>query len=232
VRLALLCFASGQPTYARARSERERGLDHEAACWTGRLVVGLIKDRSSGYGATPGPLLLFTPAWETVAVTVTVRAARIDDVPALVRLRLANAERHVGLDPDGHRVPDTDAVRRHFENLLGGSDESPVLVLVAEVAGTVVGMSEVVISADAPPDHQILVPRRTAEVHTVVLEHYRGKGVGTALVRAAEQHAARNGVTHLIAPILSGNGEGIGFYSRAGFGPHGILLSKEITGAS
>lgn len=170
-------------------------------------------------------------AWETVAVAVTVRAARTGDVPALVRLRVTNAEHHVRLDPDGHRVPDTDAVRRYFEDLLGGSDESAV-VLVAEVAGTVAGMSEVVIWAGTPPDHQILVPRRTAEVHTVVLERYRGKGVGTALVTAAEEHAARNGVTHLIAPILSGNGEAIGFYSSAGFGPHGVLLSKEITAAS
>jgi hypothetical protein len=114
-----------------------------------------------------------------VPVAVTVRAARTDDVLALVRLRVTNAERHVSLDPDGHRVPDTGAVRRYFESLPGGSERSGVVVLVAQVAGVVAGMSELVSSSGDPPDHQILVPRRTADLHTVVLEQYRGKGVGT-----------------------------------------------------
>lgn len=162
---------------------------------------------------------------------ISVRMARAEDVPALVRLRLANAERHVALDPYRHRLPEPEAVRRYFEELLSSPAEAMVLVLVAEVRGSVAGMTEIVVTP-APPDHQILVPHRIAQVHTVVLERYRGKGVGTALVRAAEEHAARNGVTHLIAPILSGNEEAIGFYSSAGFGPHGVLLRKEITAAS
>jgi hypothetical protein len=32
-------------------------------------------------------------------------------VPTLVRLRLANAERHVQLDPDTYRLPDVETVR-------------------------------------------------------------------------------------------------------------------------
>jgi hypothetical protein len=107
-------------------------------------------------------------------VTISVRPARTEDVPALVRLRLANAQRHVELDPAGHRLPDADAVRGYFEEVLGRSSPPDVPVLVAEVLGTVAGMAEVVIMP-APPDHQILVPRRTAQVHTVVLDGYRGK---------------------------------------------------------
>ncbi|GAA1312637.1 hypothetical protein Psi02_73950 [Planotetraspora silvatica] len=49
---------------------------------------------------------------------ILVRAAEREDVSALVRLRLANAERHVQLDPAIYRVPDTEAVRRHFEEVL------------------------------------------------------------------------------------------------------------------
>lgn len=165
-------------------------------------------------------------------VTITVRTARIDDVPALVRLRVTNAQRHVSLDPDGHRIPETGAVHRYFRETLENQRQNQNTVLVAEVAGTVAGMSEVVISAGAPPDHQILVPRRTADVHTVVLEEYRGKGVGKALAAAAEEHARRNGATRLIAPILAGNDEALGFYQAAGFGPHGVLLRKDITATS
>jgi GNAT superfamily N-acetyltransferase len=149
-------------------------------------------------------------------------------VPALVRLRMANAERHAALDPSGHRVPEAAPVRRYFEDLLSGAAGTGIVVLVAEVAGTVAGMTELVIRSEPPPDHQILIPRPLAEVHTVVLEPFRGNGVGTALLGAAERYAAKHGVSCLIAPILAPNTDAVSFYARAGFGPHGVILSKEL----
>jgi GNAT superfamily N-acetyltransferase len=154
--------------------------------------------------------------------------ARAEDVPALVRLRIANGERHAALDPSVHRVPEAGPVRRYFEELLSGPAGAGIVVLVAEVAGTVAGMTELVLRP-GPPGHQILLPRPLAEVHTVVLEPFRGKGVGKALVAAAEQHAAERGASRLIAPILAANAEAIGFYSAAGFGSHGVILGKELT---
>ncbi|MFB7934031.1 GNAT family N-acetyltransferase [Streptomyces sp. NPDC056039] len=154
---------------------------------------------------------------------ILVRAAERDDVPALVRLRLANAERHVQLDPAVYRVPDTEAVRRHFEEVLSGSK---VVILVAEVVGEVVGMVEVVLLAD-PPDHQILAPCRAADIHTVVLDGHRGEGVGSALLIAAEQAAAERGVSIIYAGIFAPNKGAVRFYSSAGFRPRGTLLSKE-----
>lgn len=157
-------------------------------------------------------------------MSILVRAAEREDVPALVRLRLANAERHVQLDPVVYRVPDIETVRGHFEETL--SVESKVVILVAEAAGEVVGMVEVVLLAD-PADHQILVPCRAAEIHTVVLDGHRGQGVGAALVMAAEQAAAERGVSIVYAGIFAPNKEAVRFYSSVGFGPRGILLSKE-----
>jgi GNAT superfamily N-acetyltransferase len=153
---------------------------------------------------------------------ITVRTA----VPALVRLRLANAERHVQLGPAVHRLPVPDAVRRYFEDAL--SPRSNVLVLVAEVDGEVTGLAELVIRSD-PPDHQILIPRRAAEIHTVVLEGHRGRGTGKALVRAAERAAADHGVQDLHAAIFAPNHDAARFYESAGFAPHGILLRKDLT---
>jgi hypothetical protein len=77
-------------------------------------------------------------------MTVAVRAARRTDVPALVRLRLANAERHVRLDPDGYRTSDAGTVRRHFEDVLARGVPSGTLISVAESSGQVIGMVEVV----------------------------------------------------------------------------------------
>jgi GNAT superfamily N-acetyltransferase len=153
-------------------------------------------------------------------VSPSTRPAERRDVPALVRLRLANAERHVQLAPKLFRVPSPDAVRRHFEHTIGSA-----LISVAEVEGEVVGMAEVVLLPD-PPDHQILVPRRAADVHTAVLDGYRGRGVGRALVTAAEQMAAAHGVSLVFATIFATNDDAVAFYSSAGFGPRGIVLSK------
>jgi GNAT superfamily N-acetyltransferase len=113
------------------------------------------------------------------------------------------------------------AVRRHFEDVV-----EHALISVAELDGEVVDMVEVVLLAAEPPDHQILVPRRAADVHTVVLDGYRGRGVGTALVAEAERIATDHGVSMIYANIYATNEEAVGFYSAAGFGPRGILLSK------
>lgn len=149
-----------------------------------------------------------------------IRPAQRADIPALVRLRLANAERHVQLAPDIFRIPDAKAVHQHFEEVVGSA-----LISVAEVDGEVVGMAEVVLLSE-PPDHQILVPRRGADVHTVVLDGYRGRGVGAALVAEAERVAAAHRVEILFAGIFATNEQAVGFYSASGFGPRGILLSK------
>ncbi|MFD5831512.1 GNAT family N-acetyltransferase [Lentzea sp. NPDC060358] len=150
-----------------------------------------------------------------------IRPAERRDVPALVQLRLANAARHVELDPDLFRIPDAAAVRRYFEDAVGH-----LLISVAELDGAVVGMVEVVLLPGTAPDHQILKPRRAADVHTVVLDGHRGRGVGAALVAEAERVAAAHGVELVFANIFAPNEQAHAFYSRAGFGPRGVLLSK------
>jgi GNAT superfamily N-acetyltransferase len=157
-------------------------------------------------------------------MSISVRAAGLADVAALVRLRLANADRHVQLAPAIYRRPDAETVRGHFEAVL--TAESNTVISVAEAAGEVVGMVELVLLPE-PPDHQILTPRRAAEIHTVVLDGHRGQGVGSALVSAAERIAAERGVSILYAGIFTPNTSAVRFYSSAGFGPRGTLLSKE-----
>ena len=46
---------------------------------------------------------------------------RAKKVPALARLRMANAERHAELDPTGHWLQEEGAVCRYFEELLSSS---------------------------------------------------------------------------------------------------------------
>ncbi|MEU4482653.1 GNAT family N-acetyltransferase [Micromonospora sp. NPDC023966] len=160
-------------------------------------------------------------------VGLTVRPAGLADVPSLVELRLANAEAHLALDPDVYRVPRREAVVRHFTAMLG-DEAGRDAVLVAEAPdGRVVGMIEVLRQSD-PPEHQILRPEPSAQVHTVVLPDARGLGVGAALLKAAERWATDRGITYLSAGIHHRNVGAVRFYGRHGFTDAGFSLGRRL----
>ena len=83
-----------------------------------------------------------------------------------------------------------------------------------------------------PPAHQIAVPRPAADVHTVVLDAYRGRGVGKALLAEVERAASERGVSVLYAGILTLNEAAVGFYTAAGHGPRGTMLRMVVGSGS
>jgi GNAT superfamily N-acetyltransferase len=158
---------------------------------------------------------------------VTVRAAVLADVGSLVRMRKANAEAHVVLDPQVYRIPETDAVVRHFSALVT-EESARHAVLVADLEGRLVGMVEVVRDPD-PPDHQILRPEPSAQIHTVVAAEERNRGIGSALLEAAAEWAAVHGIGYLSAGIHHRNAGAVRFYSRHGYTDSGRSLGRRIT---
>ncbi|MGC4760471.1 GNAT family N-acetyltransferase [Micromonospora trifolii] len=153
-----------------------------------------------------------------------VRPASLSDVPALVELRLANAEAHLALDPDVYRLPQREAVIEHFTAVLSDATARNA-VLVAEQGGQVVGMVEV-LRLPEPPAHQILRPEPSAQIHTVVLGEARGSGVGSALLDAADRWAAEHGLTYLSAGIHHHNASAVRFYRRHGYAPSGTSWGR------
>ncbi|MET8092364.1 GNAT family N-acetyltransferase [Micromonospora sp. NPDC005220] len=153
-----------------------------------------------------------------------VRPASLSDVPALVELRLANAEAHLALDPDTYRLPQREAVIEHFTTVLNDTTGRSA-VLVAEQGGQVVGMVEV-LPLPEPPAHQILRPEPSAQIHTVVLGAARGRGVGSALLDAADRWAAEHGITNLSAGIHHRNAGAVRFYRHHGYAPSGTAWSR------
>ncbi|MFG1869832.1 GNAT family N-acetyltransferase [Micromonospora arborensis] len=158
---------------------------------------------------------------------LTVRPASLADVPALVELRLANAEAHVALDAGTYRVPRREAVIRHFAAMLAESAGRDGVLVAESDGGRVVGMIEVLRHPD-PPEHQILRPEPSAQVHTVVLPDARGLGVGSALLRAAERWASSHGISYLSAGIFHRNVDAVRFYSRHGYTAAGVSLGKSV----
>lgn len=158
---------------------------------------------------------------------MTVRPASLADVPSLVELRLANAEAHLALDADTYRVPQREAVVRHFAAMLADEAGRDGVLLAEAHDGRVVGMVEVLPQSD-PPEHQILRPEPSAQVHTVVLPDARGRGVGSALLQAAERWATGRGIMYLSAGIYHRNVDAVRFYRRHGYTDAGLSLGKSV----
>ncbi|MFG1654570.1 GNAT family N-acetyltransferase [Micromonospora sp. NPDC049275] len=156
-----------------------------------------------------------------------IRPARLSDVASLVELRLANAQAHLALDASVYRVPQRDAVMRHFVAMLTDQAGQDGLLVAEAHDGKVVGMVEVLPHPD-PPEHQILRPEPSAQVHTVVLPEARGLGVGSALLAAAERWAGGRGIRYLSAGIYHRNTDAVRFYSRHGYTDAGLSLGKSV----
>jgi GNAT superfamily N-acetyltransferase len=158
---------------------------------------------------------------------VLVRRASLRDIEDLVELRLENGRVHAALDPVAHRVPDADAVRVMFTDRLTIERADPEVVLVAERSDQVVGMVEVLVRPLAP-EGDILMPRRSAYIHTVVRSQARGTGAGRALVASAEAWSREQDVEVMVAVIQRDNEPATTFYGDAGYRAEGMITMKTI----
>ncbi|WP_305788947.1 GNAT family N-acetyltransferase [Symbioplanes lichenis] len=150
-----------------------------------------------------------------------IRPATATDLPELCALREANAAAHLALDPRAYRIPERAAVERHFRAFLADPARGVVLL---EPGG---GMVEIVRNPP-PPDHQILRPLPSAQIHTVVHSAARGHGTGARLVAAAHRWAAAQGIAYLTAGIHHANAGAVRFYARHGYTPSGAALIHHL----
>ena len=158
---------------------------------------------------------------------VRIRRASLGDIEDLIELRLENGRVHEALDPVAHRVPDADAARVVFTDRLTIEHADPDVILVAERSDQVVGMVEVLVRPLAP-EGDILLPRRSAYIHTVVRSQARGTGAGRALMASAEAWAREQGVEVMVAVIQIDNEPAATFYRNAGYRAEGVITMKTI----
>lgn len=62
----------------------------------------------------------------------------------------------------------------------------------------------------------------------VVLQAYRGRGIGTILLQQAEAFARQQGATVLKIEVLARNQQAADVYQHAGFRPYEIVLLKQL----
>lgn len=140
-----------------------------------------------------------------------IRVANMNDIEQLRRLYLELETDGVRYQPEhfvvGYRDDD-------FFNSIFESDNQDILV--ADVNGTVIGFSHVMILKQK--DVACLKPQTTVYIQDLdVLECERNKGTGTLLINASKEYGKRKGADFIRTQVFPQNIDGMRFYERNGF---------------
>lgn len=154
-----------------------------------------------------------------------IREYRGEDAAGLRACLVALQEYERRMDTlliEGERMAD-----RYLEYIFGRCAETSGRVFVAEVGGEVVGF----VSVFARVRSKGIEEREHEYAYIsdlVVLETHRGRGLGRALLRRAEEHARSEGATILRIAVLARNAGARALYESFGFAPRVIELTKDV----
>lgn len=151
----------------------------------------------------------------TAVPGLRIRPATAADADDIAQIYLSLARHHAALDALEYRVPTLADAYGRFAAELAAADEDD-LHLVAEVEGRVVGQLDALRARPASPG-SMRVPRRTASVGIAVLDDWRGRGIGTALLAEAEAWAQAVGLDALELDVATPNDGARALYERLGY---------------
>lgn len=140
-----------------------------------------------------------------------IRIANIKDIEQLRRLYLELETDAVKYQPEhfttGYRSDD-------FFNAIFEKDNQDILV--ADVDGTVIGFSHVMILKQK--NVACLKPQTAVYIQDLdVIESERNKGVGTLLIKASKEYGKKRGADFIRTQVFPRNIDGIRFYEKNGF---------------
>ena len=142
---------------------------------------------------------------------ITVR--RADYASALDRTALVDLLGAYAIDPMGGGAPLADEVRASLCDRLA---QVPLAIsFIAWLEGEAVGL------VNCFEGFSTFKAKPLMNVHDIVVQPaHRARGVGQALLAAAEQHAQGRGCCKLTLEVLSGNTRALRSYDRFGFAPY------------
>ena len=125
-----------------------------------------------------------------------------------------------GRFPDGESIVDV-----YIPDVLRRCEEYAGKIMVADVDGTIAGYIMVWtrhVTGDVEDGD--FVCGRLCDL--VVLDTYRGRGIGAALIDAGEAYAKGEGVKHLQLGVMAGNSAAIALYEARGYKAHHLEFEK------
>lgn len=151
-----------------------------------------------------------------------VRPYRGSDFGDLKQLMIALQSFERALDP-ARTVPDNAFAEWYAGKLFDAVNEQQGLVLIAEEEGRAVGYAAGYASEEWEYRDTYF---NIAEL--CVLPDCRGRGIGTALMKAMEEHATSAGYKRLGIGVIASSERVHGLYRRLGFADHVVQLTKTI----
>ncbi|HEY3340708.1 MAG TPA: GNAT family N-acetyltransferase, partial [Anaerolineae bacterium] len=145
----------------------------------------------------------------------SIRRASADDIDDLCLLfHTLDRLHHEALPDVVNLAPLEEPIQRDY--LLSTFDTEGAAMFVAEAAEKMLGA--VLVLCRGTRDIPVLVPRRLAMIEKLIVrDDARRRGIGKALLQAAQQWAAEQGATQVELNVWEFNKEAIRFYQREGY---------------
>jgi aminoglycoside 6'-N-acetyltransferase len=166
-----------------------------------------------------------------VSTGFTIRSATPDDTAVLDRLEHASAIHHATIDPERWQAPSLEDVAAHRRHWLAAKPRDEALVAVAD-GGEVIGMIELWLRRPSTVPGSAQIQRVTVSLGIAVDPAWRGRGVGTALLAAAEAWAVDRGAERMSLGLDAFNTGALRLYERLGYETWGMEMDKAIEPAA
>lgn len=165
-------------------------------------------------------------------VKIRLRKVRDEDADDLAEAWRDQGEVYARLDPDVFAVPSAEGLGAWLvEGLASQADPDRRLVLVADVDGRAAGFLVASVVPPHPSDErqshrELAHPRVQIEALAVRRAHWRS-GVGSRLLRAAEDWARNRGATSVTAQAFV-RGPARDFLGARGYEPRATVFGKPL----
>jgi ribosomal protein S18 acetylase RimI-like enzyme len=162
-------------------------------------------------------------------VPVSIREYRRSDRPHLARCLDAIADHMVGLDPWRRRIRTSEHSARWVPFFLRLVRGTAGFILVAEVDGEPAGVAIGSTYTMRGPDRTKDRPTKVGSIaELAVLAPWRGRGLGTLLLRECERRFRAAGCDQLGLATFAHNRGARRLYAREGYEERYLLLGKQL----
>jgi ribosomal protein S18 acetylase RimI-like enzyme len=158
---------------------------------------------------------------------VEIRPVTIDDLEVLIDIYLDTARHHASLDPDVWHVPSRAAVAERIRPRIEG--RGPTSDYVGAIVDRQMAGSAVVHLTDPPAEGSMLRAVRSAEFGVSVVDGFRGRGIGKALIAHLERWAVEHGAERMVLDVSSANEGAIRLYDELGYRDYDRAMLKQLS---
>ena len=157
---------------------------------------------------------------------LVIRPVTLDDLETLIDVYLDTAIHHARIDPEVFHVPSREAIAVRLRRRVEGRGETAEYV-AAMVGDEMAGSASVDI-AEPLSAGNMMRDLPMAEFGVSVVEAWRGRGIGRALIAWTESWAAAHGVQRMILNVSEANEGAMRLYHELGYRDYDRAMLKRL----